>query len=126
MWPRAEAFGARPVPFRVPTDQLVAMNVLYEEDGSFKVGTVLAETDAAMQIEAVSGKRVKVKRANVLLGFNEGGLADFLERANAAAEEIEVDFLWQVCGADEFGFADLAFGSRTGSRTGRRRTPGRR
>jgi exoribonuclease-2 len=84
------------------------MNVLYEEDGSFKVGTVLAETDAAMQIEAASGKRVKVKRANVLLGFKEGGLADFLERANAAAEEIEVDFLWQVCGAEEFGFADLA------------------
>lgn len=84
------------------------MNVLYEEDGSFKVGTVLAETDAAMQIEAASGKRVKVKRANVLLDFKEGGLADFLERANAAAEEIEVDFLWQVCGADEFGFADLA------------------
>jgi exoribonuclease II len=84
------------------------MNVLYEEDGSFKVGTVLAETDAAMQIEAASGKRVKVKRANVLLDFKEGGLADFLERANAAAEEIEVDFLWQVCGTDEFGFTDLA------------------
>jgi exoribonuclease II len=84
------------------------MNVLYEEDGSFKVGTVLAETDASMQIEAASGKRVKVKRANVLLDFKEGGLADFLERANAAAEEIEVDFLWQVCGADEFGFTDLA------------------
>ena len=33
---------------------------------------------------------------------------DFLDRAHAAAEEIEVDFLWQVCGADEFGFADLA------------------
>ncbi len=84
------------------------MNVLYEEDGSFKVGTVLAETDASMQVEAASGKRVKVKRAHVLLDFQEGGLADFLERAHAAAEEIEVDFLWEVCGADEFGFADLA------------------
>ena len=41
-------------------------------------------------------------------GFKEGALADFLERAHAAAEEIEVDFLWQVCGAEEFGFADLA------------------
>ncbi|MCG6875430.1 MAG: RNB domain-containing ribonuclease [Betaproteobacteria bacterium] len=84
------------------------MNVLFEEDGSFKVGTVLSETDASMQVEAASGKRVKVKRANVLLGFNEGGLADFLERAHATAEEIEVDFLWEVCGAEEFGFADLA------------------
>lgn len=84
------------------------MNVLYEEDGSFKVGTVLAETDASMQIEAASGKRVKVKRTHVLLGFKESGLADFLERAHAAAEEIEVDFLWEVCGGNEFGFADLA------------------
>jgi len=84
------------------------MNVLFEEDGSFKVGTVLSETDASMQVDTASGKRVKVKRANVLLGFKEGGLADFLERAHAAAEEIEVDFLWQVCGEDEFGFTDLA------------------
>ncbi len=84
------------------------MNVLFEEDGSFKVGTVLSETDASMQVEAASGKRVKVKRANVLLGFKEGGLTDFLERAHATAEDIEVDFLWQVCGTDEFGFADLA------------------
>jgi exoribonuclease II len=84
------------------------MNVLYEEDGSFKVGTVLSETDASMQIEAASGRRVKVKRANVLLDFKEGALSDFLERAHATAEEIEVDFLWQVCGQEEFGFADLA------------------
>lgn len=84
------------------------MNILFEEDGSFKVGTVLSETDASMQVEAASGKRVKVKRANVLLDFKEGGLADFLERAHAEAEEIEVDFLWQVCGAEEFNFAELA------------------
>jgi exoribonuclease II len=84
------------------------MNVLYEEDGSFKVGTVLSETDASMQIEAASGRRLKVKRANVLLDFKEGGLGDFLERAHATAEQIEVDFLWQVCGQEEFGFADLA------------------
>jgi exoribonuclease II len=84
------------------------MNVLYEEDGSFKVGTVLSETDASMQIEAASGRRLKVKRANVLLDFKEGGLGDFLERAHATAEEIEVDFLWQVCGPEEFGFTELA------------------
>ncbi len=84
------------------------MNVLYEEDGSFKVGTVLAETDAAMQVEAASGKRVKVKRAHVLLDFKDSGLADFLAHAQAAAEAIDVDFLWEVCGAEEFGFADLA------------------
>jgi exoribonuclease-2 len=93
------------------------MNVLYEEDGSFKVGAVRTETEASVHVEAVSGKRTKVKRAHVLLAFDDGkgggkggepGLADFLERAHALAEEIDVDFLWQVCGPDEFDFATLA------------------
>lgn len=88
------------------------MNVLYEEDGSFKVGAVRTETEASVHVEAVSGKRSKVKRANVLLSFEpsaaEEGLADFLERAHAVAEEIDVDFLWQVCGPAEFDFATLA------------------
>jgi exoribonuclease-2 len=93
------------------------MNVLYEEDGSFKVGAVRTETEASVHVEAVSGKRSKVKRASVLLAFGgekgqeagaEQGLADFLERAHAVAEEIDVDFLWQVCGPAEFDFATLA------------------
>src|SRR5262245_34044782 len=84
------------------------MNVLYEDNGTFKVGAVLAEHDASLQGEAPHGKRSKVKSVNVLLRFGEPGIADFLERAERAAAEIDTDFLWEACGEAEFGFNDLA------------------
>ena len=47
------------------------MHVFFEDDGAFKAGTVLADNEASLQVEAVSGKRMKVKAANVLLRFVE-------------------------------------------------------
>ncbi|MBE0612388.1 MAG: RNB domain-containing ribonuclease [Burkholderiales bacterium] len=84
------------------------MNVLYEETGSFKVGAVLAETDTSLQVEAVHGKRSKIRAANVLLRFETPPLAELMSKAESMAAEIDTDFLWQCCGGDEFGFADLA------------------
>ena len=84
------------------------MNVLYEENGEFKVGTVLAEQEASLQVEAPHGKRSKVKATSVLLRFADAGLADFLDHAERAAGEIDTDFLWEACGEPEFSFTDLA------------------
>jgi exoribonuclease-2 len=84
------------------------MNVLYEESGGFKVGTVLDEHEASLHVEAPHGKRTKIKSANVLLRFAGGGLDSFLERAQGVANEIDPGFLWEVCGEAEFGFLDLA------------------
>lgn len=84
------------------------MFVLFEEDGAFKAGTVLADNDATLQVETTHGKRVKLKRANVLLDFREPGPADLLARAEAGAEDLDLEFLWEVCGGDEFGFAEFA------------------
>src|ERR1017187_2753008 len=84
------------------------MNVLYEETGSFKVGAVLAESDASLQVEAPHGKRNKIKAASVLLRFQAPPLAVLMGKAEALAAEIDTDFLWQCCGQAEFGFADLA------------------
>ncbi len=83
------------------------MNVFYEEEGSFKVASVMAETPGSLQVEAASGKRSKIKAANVLLRF-EGTSAGFMERAQAEAESLDADFLWQCCGEPEFAFEDLA------------------
>ena len=83
------------------------MNVFYEEDGGFKVASVMSETDASLQVESVSGKRSKIKAASVLLRF-EGALASFMEAANQEAETLDTDFLWECCGEPEFGFNDLA------------------
>jgi exoribonuclease-2 len=35
----------------------MATNVFYEESGSFKVGAIMSETDASLQVEAPHGKR---------------------------------------------------------------------
>lgn len=83
------------------------MNVFYEEDGGFKVASVMSETGGALQVESVSGKRSKVKAGNVLLRF-ESALASFMDEVNAEAENLEVPFLWECCGESEFGFEELA------------------
>jgi exoribonuclease-2 len=84
------------------------MNVLFEEDGAFRAGGVLADNVTSLQIELPSGKRSKVKAANVLLRFATPAPGDLLERAETDAEGIDVNFLWEVCGEAEFGFEELA------------------
>ncbi|HYS57822.1 MAG TPA: RNB domain-containing ribonuclease [Burkholderiales bacterium] len=84
------------------------VNVLYEDSGAFKVATVLADSDNALQVEAPHGKRAKIKSKDVLLRFPEPSAADLLAQAEALAGGIDADFLWQCCGAEEFGFVDLA------------------
>ncbi len=84
------------------------MNVFYEEDGGFKVGAILADNDTSLQIEAPHGKRSKVKASAVLLRFERPALGDFMNEAQRAADEIDIDFLWQCCGEPEFETAALA------------------
>ena len=84
------------------------MNILYEEDGSFKVGNVMTDNTTSLQIEGVSGKRSKVKAANVMLRFNQPALSEFVAQAEMIAADMEVEFLWECCPADEFGFEQIA------------------
>lgn len=84
------------------------MFVLFEESGAFKAGTVLADNDASLQVETSHGKRVKIKSNQVLLSFREPGPGDLLERAEAESLALDADFLWEVCGDDEFAYADFA------------------
>lgn len=82
--------------------------VLFEEDGAFRVGTILSEAGAAFQVEAAHGKRSKVKAGAVLLRFDGQSLSGFMQEAASRATTLDPQFLWEVCGAGEFGFADLA------------------
>jgi len=84
------------------------MHVFFEDDGAFKAGTVLADNDTSLQVEAISGKRLKLKAANVLLRFSGPAPSILLADAQAIAAGIDPDFLWEVCGEAEFGFAELA------------------
>jgi exoribonuclease-2 len=84
------------------------MQVLYEEDGELKVGSVLAQASASLQVESPHGRRSKVKAANVLMSFERPSGAELLAEAQAFAAGLDTDFLWQCSGAREFGFQDLA------------------
>lgn len=84
------------------------MYVLYEEDGDIKAGTILADNDSSLQIESQHGKRGKLKANHVLLRFASPSPAEAMEGARALKEELDLDFLWEVAGSEEFGFEALA------------------
>ena len=84
------------------------MNILYEEDGSFKVGSIMADNTTSLQVESLSGKRSKVKAANVMLRFTQPALAEFMIQAEELSETIDVEFLWECCPPDEFGSEQIA------------------
>jgi exoribonuclease-2 len=83
------------------------MNVFFEESGDFKVGSVMTQAGEAYQVEMASGKRTKVKTKDVLLQFEKPAPAELMEQAKAIAAEIDLEFLWEVAGEEEFGFAEL-------------------
>jgi exoribonuclease II len=84
------------------------MFVLFEEAGKFMAGRVLSETESSAQVELDSGKRVKVKAANVLLRFEKPAPQALLAAAQREAAGIELEMAWEFSPDEEFGFADLA------------------
>lgn len=84
------------------------MFALYEEAGKFHAGRVMTEAESSLQIELESGKRVKVKSANVLLKFDKPQPAELLASARHLALDIDLDLAWEFAPDTEFGFADLA------------------
>jgi exoribonuclease-2 len=84
------------------------MFLLFDEAGKFMAGRVMSETDASAQVELDSGKRVKVKAANMLIKFEKPSPAEFMANAQAASQGIELEMAWEFAPDEEFGFADLA------------------
>ena len=84
------------------------MYALFEDAGKFQTGRILSEADSSAQIELESGKRVKVKAANLLLKFDKPSPAELMREAQALSAAIELDLAWEFAPEDEFGFADLA------------------
>ena len=84
------------------------MHVLYEEEGALKVGAVLAQAPASLQVESPHGRRTKVKAASVLLSFERPSGGELLAAAEKFAAELDVAFLWECSAGREFGFVELA------------------
>ncbi|MFZ6655329.1 ribonuclease catalytic domain-containing protein [Undibacterium sp. TJN19] len=83
------------------------MNLFFEESGDFKAGSIMSQAGEAYQVEMASGKRNKIKAKDVLLQFASPDPVSLIEQAKAAAAEIDLEFLWEVAGQEEFGFAEL-------------------
>ena len=84
------------------------MHALFDDAGKFLAGRILSEAESSAQIELDSGKRVKVKAANILLKFDKPAPAELLAQARETAASIELPLAWEFAPEDEFGFADLA------------------
>ena len=81
---------------------------LFDDAGKFLAGRVMSEAESSMQVELDSGKRVKVKSANVLLRFDQPAPAELIAQAQQIAPEIDLDLAWEFAPEADFGFADLA------------------
>jgi exoribonuclease-2 len=83
------------------------MNLFFEESGDFKAGTVLTQQGEAFQVETLTGKRSKVRARDVLLQFDTPSPGELISRATSLSHQMDVSFLWEVAGEQEFSFADL-------------------
>ena len=90
------------------------MHLLYEESGDIKIATLIttagAETDP-LAVESLGGKRGKLKSKDVWLRFQSPStiaITDFLPQAKIISTEIDLDFVWECAGSEEFQFLDLA------------------
>ncbi|MEJ8846756.1 ribonuclease catalytic domain-containing protein [Variovorax rhizosphaerae] len=84
------------------------MFVLFEEAGKYLGGRVLSEAEASAQVELDTGKRVKVKAANIVLRFEKPSPSELIAEARALAATMDLDLAWEFSPEGEFGFGDLA------------------
>jgi exoribonuclease-2 len=86
------------------------MHLLHEDGGDIKIATLMVQATEgeSLAVESLGGKRSKLKAKDVWLRFEDSKPEELLASAKKQAEEIDLDFLWECAGAEEFFFADLA------------------
>ena len=84
------------------------MQLLFEEGGEIRAGTVLTQQGEAYQVELPAGKRTKVKSRDVLLQFAQPSAIELLRQTADLVGEVDLEFLWECASEEEFGFVDLA------------------
>ena len=81
------------------------MYALFDDAGKFHAGRLMSEADSSVQVELDSGKRVKVKAANVMLRFDKPAPAELMAQAQALAAQIDLDLAWEFAPDSDFSFA---------------------
>ena len=57
------------------------MNLLFEESGDFKAGSIMTQQGESYQVEMASGKRAKVKSRDALLQFAAPAPQELMQQA---------------------------------------------
>ena len=84
------------------------MYLFFEEDGSFKAGTVLSQAGNAYQVELPTGRRTKIKVSHSFFTFENPSATELLTRVEALVPELDPNFLWEVAPEEEFSYSDIA------------------
>jgi exoribonuclease II len=84
------------------------MHILFEEGGKFQTARLMSQSDNSVQAEMASGKRLKLKLAQVLLQFDQPAPEALLSQAQELASSMDVDLAWECASEEEFGFGELA------------------
>ena len=71
------------------------MYALFEETGKFLAGRVMSSTDSSFQIELDSGKRVKIKAANVLLQYEKPTPGQLISEAQNLCKTMDAALAWE-------------------------------
>ena len=82
--------------------------VLFEDEGQLKVGEVLSEAPASVQLALPGGRRLKVKMAQIVMRLDAAPPATLLTDAEALCASMDVALLWEFAPADDVGFELLA------------------
>tara|TARA_E500000331_G_C17273187_1_gene720423 strand:+ start:12078 stop:13913 length:1836 start_codon:yes stop_codon:yes gene_type:complete len=77
------------------------VNVLYLGSGSLKVGRVLKETGASLQVQSQFGKKIKVKASHVFFFFDHAHPDEFFDSSQELAKTIDPDLLWEAFDGNE-------------------------
>jgi exoribonuclease-2 len=86
----------------------MGMNIFFEMVGGFCVGEVVSQQMESYQVVLESGERVKVKQKEVLFNFESTTIKGLLEEASVISAQLDLDFLWEATGVEEFDFLTLA------------------
>lgn len=81
---------------------------LFDDSGKAMGGRILSEAESTLQLELDSGKRVKIKSAQLLLKFDKPQPAELIQAAERLAAGFDLDLAWEFAPEGEFAFAELA------------------
>lgn len=84
------------------------MYIFFEEDGTFKAGTILSQNGNAYQVELTTGRRTKVKGGHTFFTFESPAASEVIPAAQAITGDVDKQFLWEVAPEGEFQFEALA------------------